>query len=46
MGRLTRKETCVILFATWALGAVGSAPPWHGGGHEFESHRVHQKLPS
>ncbi|KKW44996.1 MAG: hypothetical protein UY95_C0010G0010 [Parcubacteria group bacterium GW2011_GWA2_56_7] len=26
----------------WALGAVGSAPPWHGGGHGFESRRVHQ----
>lgn len=26
---------------TWAVGVVGSAPPWHGGGHEFESHTVH-----
>ena len=24
-----------------ARGAVGSAPPWHGGGQEFKSPRVH-----
>jgi hypothetical protein len=26
----------------WACGAVGSAPPWHGGGQGFESPQVHQ----
>src|ERR1700686_3694740 len=28
--------------ATWARGAVGSAPEWHSGGQGFESTRVHQ----
>ena len=25
-----------------ALSLAGRAPPWHGGGQEFESPRVHQ----
>ena len=24
-----------------ACGSVGRAPPWHGGGQEFESPQVH-----
>ena len=24
-----------------AVGSVGRAPPWHGGGHRFESGTVH-----
>ena len=26
----------------WANSSVGRAPPWHGGGQEFESPQVHR----
>jgi hypothetical protein len=27
---------------TRGIGAAGSAPPWHGGGHRFEPDMLHQ----
>lgn len=30
----------------WAVGAVGSAPPWHGGGRGSESRTVHRARPA
>ena len=29
--------------AQGAVGSVGRAPPWHGGGHRFESGTVHSR---
>jgi hypothetical protein len=40
-----RSPAARISDASWARSSVGRAPPSHGGGHEFESRRVHsQKL--
>lgn len=30
----------------WAVGAVGSAPPWHGGGRGSEPRTVHRARPA
>ncbi len=35
--------TARIAGVSWARSSVGRAPPSHGGGHEFESRRVHPK---
>src|ERR671917_475497 len=34
-----------IAWASRARSSVGRAPPSHGGGHEFESRRVHSEIP-
>src|SRR5918997_2410652 len=34
-----------IAWASRARSSVGRAPPSHGGGHEFESRRVHSENP-
>ena len=40
-----RTPAATIAEALWARSSVGRAPPSHGGGHEFESRRVHSIFP-
>ena len=29
----------------WVRSSPGRAPPWHGGGSEFDPRRIHHKYP-
>ena len=29
----------------WVRSSPGRAPPWHGGGSEFDPRRIHHKCP-
>ena len=42
---VAESQALAIDSCTWARSSVGRAPPSHGGGHEFESRRVHSLNP-